>query len=83
MKTDLLPEEPLIFGSGETCIDPKIGMTLYGPSSWKPGEFKEIIAGVIGTNQSVSQFLTFLEKINHRTNIIGNPNLIFFVRLQV
>lgn len=73
MKTDLLPEEPLIFGSGETCIDPKIGMTLYGPSSWKPGEFKEIIAGVIGTNQSVSQFLTFLEKINHRTNIIGNP----------
>jgi hypothetical protein len=73
MKTDLLQEEPLIFASGKTCIDPKIGMTLFGPSSWKSGEFKEIIAGVIGTNQSVSHFLTFLEKINHRTNIIGDP----------
>lgn len=73
MKVEVLPEEPLIFGSGKECVDPKLGITLYGPASWDGTIEKEIVAGVIGTNSSIGQFLMMLENLRKRTNISGDP----------
>lgn len=73
MKVDSLPEEPLIFGSGKRCGDPKLGISLYGPSSLEQDREREITAGVIGTKRSVSQFLLMIEKMRHRTAASADP----------
>lgn len=73
MKIDNLTEEPLVFGSGKKSVDPKLGMTLYGPSSLEDGAERQIIAGIIGTHGSISQFALMLEKLKHRMNVSGNP----------
>jgi hypothetical protein len=73
MKVDVLSEEPLIFSAGSECIDPKLGINLYGPSSWDGITEKEIISGIIGTNSSIGQFLMMIEKLRQRTNISGEP----------
>jgi hypothetical protein len=69
LKIEHLTEPELIFSEGKKHLDPKIGLMLHGPSSWKrdadrPGDM--IRAAVIGTSESMSLFREFLEKMRRR-----------------
>ncbi len=62
-----IPEPLLVFGDGKTFIDPKVGLTLYGPL--KAGEAKitapaSITVGVVGTGETISQANRWLDRIS-------------------
>ena len=51
-----IQEPSLIFGDGKTHVDPKLGLTLYGPlktSEGKPTPPLSINVGIIGTGKTV------------------------------
>ena len=58
-----IPEPLLIFGNGETHIDPKIGLTLHGPlaigDSNQPTP-TSINVGIVGTGETVDSATKFL-----------------------
>lgn len=69
MKIEHLREPELIFADGQRHLDPKLGLMLHGPSSWKhePGQSGEMIkAAAIGTLCSLHQFREFLERMRMR-----------------
>ena len=49
-------QEPLLlFGNGQTHVDPKVGIPLYGPRSLNTQRHKsEVHVGLIGTSQAVA-----------------------------
>lgn len=64
MRIEHLREPELIFADGRRHLDPKLGLMLHGPSSWKhePGRQGEMIkAAAIGTLGALHQFREFLE----------------------
>lgn len=66
MKSDLIfvPEPFLCFGYKQKAIDPRDGLTLFGPYTRE--EVSPVIVGIIGTEIGRRRFLTWLKKI-------GNP----------
>ena len=64
-----VPEPSLIFGDGKTHIDPKLGLTLYGPlqtSEGKPPSPLSINVGVIGTGKTVGLTKQFLNNLGNK-----------------
>ena len=60
-------EEPkLVFAEGQTFVDPKTGLKLFGPigSSKQPGRIVRV--GVIGTGQGIGAFLAYLSRCEGR-----------------
>lgn len=62
-----VPEPLLVFGDGKTFIDPKVGLTLYGPlkaseaTITAPGTIK---VGVVGSGETIAQANLWLERIS-------------------
>ena len=59
-----IPEPLLIFGSGETHIDPKIGLTLHGPLAIGDSNQStptSINVGIVGTGETVDLATRFLD----------------------
>ena len=61
-----IPEPLLIFGDGKTHIDPKLGLTLYGPlrtsNAGKPSP-TSIKIGIIGTGETIGLTNRFLDRL--------------------
>ncbi|MCE9652100.1 MAG: hypothetical protein K8Q89_03450 [Nitrosarchaeum sp.] len=60
-----IPEPLLVFGNGKTHIDPKIGLTLYGPLRTDPKipTPTSISVGIIGTGETIGYAKTFLQNL--------------------
>ena len=66
-----ISEPSLIFGDGKTHIDPKLGLTLYGPlqtSDGKPSSPLSINVGIIGTGKTVGLAKQFLLKLSNKVD---------------
>jgi len=64
-----IQEPSLIFGDGKTHIDPKLGLTLYGPlqtSDGKPSSPLSINIGIIGTGKTVGLAKQFLYRLSSK-----------------
>src|SRR5438552_6143264 len=62
-----IPEPLLVFGDGKTFIDPKVGLTLYGPL--KAGEAKitapaSINVGIVGTGETIAQANRWIDSVS-------------------
>lgn len=56
-------EEPkLLFADGQTFVDPKTGLKLFGPFGASSDPERVIRVGVIGTGQSIGAFLSYLTR---------------------
>lgn len=57
-----IPEPLLVFGNGKTHIDPKVGLTLYGPLITDSGTTTptSISIGIVGTGETIGQANRFL-----------------------
>lgn len=57
-------EEPLLeFGDGGLHVDPKVGISLYGPKSIRTNRHKsEIHIGLIGTGEGIGKATKFFER---------------------
>lgn len=70
-----IPEPLLIFGNGNTHIDPKLGLSLYGPlkanNSNTPSPMS-IRVGVIGTGETIGLTTQFINRLNGeiKSNVI-------------
>jgi hypothetical protein len=69
LKIEHLNEPELIFSGGGRHLDPKLGLLLHGPTSWKrdsdrPGNM--VRAAAIGTRESLHLFREFLERMRLR-----------------
>jgi hypothetical protein len=58
--TKCLPEPDLEFGNGGRHLDPRYGLTTYGPLQPKPGDLVRI--GVIGTSETVDGMAGFMDR---------------------
>lgn len=60
-----IPEPLLVFGDGKTHIDPKVGLTLYGPLRTDSGvpTPTSISVGIIGTGETLGQTKIFLQSL--------------------
>src|SRR5438552_9579696 len=61
-----IPEPLLVFGDGKTFIDPKVGLTLYGPL--RAGEARiaapaSIKVGIVGTGETIAQVNRWIDRI--------------------
>ena len=68
-----IQEPSLIFGDGKTHIDPKLGLTLYGPlrtSEGKSASPLSINVGIIGTSKTVGLAKQFLYRLSN--HVEGN-----------
>lgn len=64
-----IPEPSLIFGDGKTHIDPKLGLTLYGPLRTSEGKLSSplsINVGIIGTGKTVGLAKQFLHRLSNK-----------------
>jgi len=62
-----IPEPLLIFGDGKTHVDPKAGLTLYGPLRTydsKNASSMSIRVGVIGTGETIGLTKQFIHRLN-------------------
>jgi hypothetical protein len=69
-------EEPrLVFGGGQTAVDPKTGITSFGPIGTDPSSTKSIRLGVVGTGGGIQRAQTYLaqtlEKVRPGLNSRG------------
>ncbi|MBX7207026.1 MAG: hypothetical protein K1X78_01835 [Verrucomicrobiaceae bacterium] len=56
-------EEPrLMFGGGNTAVDPKAGITAFGPLHSDPHTARSIRVGVIGTGNGIHGLKTYVER---------------------
>src|SRR5947208_16376893 len=56
-------EEPrLVFGGGQTAVDPKSGISSFGPIGTDSSSTKNIRLGVIGTGRGIQRAQTYLEQ---------------------
>ena len=64
-----VPEPLLVFGDGHTHIDPKLGLTLYGPlkpsNSTVPAPMS-IRVGIIGTGETVGLATQFINRLSKK-----------------
>ena len=64
-----IPEPSLIFGDGQTHIDPKLGLTLYGPLRTSEGKLTSplsINVGIIGSGKTVGLAKHFLHRLSNK-----------------
>jgi len=71
-------EEPqLVFGDGQTSVNPKEGIALFGPLGSESQRGKVIRVGVVGTGKGIDAFKTYLHERRRQTppglNSRGNP----------
>lgn len=62
-----VPEPLLVFGDGHTHIDPKLGLTLYGPlkpSNSRVAAPMSIRVGIIGTGEMVGLATQFINRLS-------------------
>jgi hypothetical protein len=63
-------EEPgLIFGRDNICVDPKTGLSLYGPYYLSDQEFPtplEIRIGIVGSGETISLAKKFIKKCSNK-----------------
>lgn len=60
MRSQWLPEPLLSFAEGNLHADPKVGIPLYGPRSWRTSRHKsEIHLGFIGTAEAIENAQKF------------------------
>lgn len=57
VKTMILDEPMLLFGGSFPAVDPKLGISLYGPYSTE----KSIKLGIVGDKNTISQVCTIIE----------------------
>lgn len=61
--SSFLVEEPqLVFGGNNLSVDPKTGLGMFGPIGNDANRNKTIRIGVVGTGESIGEFLDFLNK---------------------
>jgi hypothetical protein len=60
-KLDVLPEPKLKFGYNQLLIDPRDGLTLYGPH--QKGRVSSLSVGVIGTPEGIARFGRWMRKV--------------------
>jgi len=61
-----LPEPLLIFGDGKTHVDPKLGLTIYGPLKTTNSQHSSpmsIGVGVIGTGETISLANRYVDRL--------------------
>lgn len=71
IRTEQLPEPELIFANGKKCLDPKLGILLYGPAGLSDQEREHgvvIRAGAVGTLDSLSRLHNLLERFRMRVS---------------
>lgn len=69
-----IPEPLLIFRNGKTHVDPKLGLTLYGPLTTdpsKPATPMAIRVGIVGTGETIDNANRFIDKLSRK---IPSPN---------
>ncbi|PTY04242.1 hypothetical protein DB347_20305 [Opitutaceae bacterium EW11] len=59
-------EPKLVFADGQTFVDPKTGLKLFGPYGSSRGTERTIRIGVVGTGQSIGAFLAYLSRCESR-----------------
>lgn len=60
-------EEPrLVFGGGFTAVDPKVGITDFGPLGTEPYSSKTVRLGIIGTGPGIDAAQAYLERSQER-----------------
>jgi len=57
----ILDEPLLLFGGSYPAVDPKLGISLYGPYATE----KTVKAGIVGDKDTISQVCTILERLRH------------------
>lgn len=74
-----IPEPLLVFGNGNTHIDPKIGLTLYGPLRTSNSNYPSptsIRVGIVGTGETIGLTNRFLDRLaNKIPGSVDNPFL--------
>jgi hypothetical protein len=74
-------EEPiLLFGNSNPCIDPKTGLSIYGPYHLPDQDFPtplEIKIGIVGSGETVSLTKRFIEKCSRKV-LSRKENTILF-----
>lgn len=74
-------EEPvLLFGNSNPCIDPKTGLSIYGPYHLLDQDFPtplEIKIGIVGSGETVSLTKRFIEKCSRKV-LSRKENTILF-----
>jgi hypothetical protein len=65
-----IPEPLLVFGDGKTHIDPKVGLTLYGPLRTDSGipTPTSISIGIVGTGETIGQANRFLQSLMQKVS---------------
>ncbi len=77
-----IPEPLLIFGDGKTFIDPKVGLTLYGPLKASEARIPapaSIKLGIVGTGETIAQANRWIDSvrsgpIKSNSNSIQKPS---------
>ena len=62
-----IPEPLLIFGDGKTHVDPKLGLTLYGPLKAQDSTVASpmsIRVGIIGTGETIGLTSQFINRLS-------------------
>jgi len=64
-----IPEPLLIFGNNNTHIDPKLGLSLYGPLKTSDSKIPSplsIRVGIIGTGETIGLTTQFINRLNDK-----------------
>jgi len=61
-----IDEPRLIFGGGFSAVDPKVGITDFGPLGTDPFSAKTVRLGIIGTGLSIDAAQAYLERCQER-----------------
>lgn len=75
-----IPEPFLKFGNEAVNRDPKLGLTLHGPVSLRPGHsptIKEVTVGIIGSGETISAARSWLARISGNVEGKAKRNFLF------
>src|SRR5262245_40310135 len=75
LRTDYLREPRLAFAGGREDIDPKLGISKFGPRSWKPHKRHpdSVRIGLIGSGQTMSEAQQWIERTAQGVCDVGEP----------
>lgn len=62
LQVQFLGEPKLVFGSGGTSIDPRLGLARFGPYSRHGDTIQDISVGVIGPEREAGELLKWIER---------------------
>ena len=61
-----IDEPKLLFADGQTFVDPKTGLKLFGPIGSSKQTERIVRVGVVGTGQTIGTFLSYLSRCEAR-----------------